>query len=292
VLKNVNINSQELSLTNSDYFTVIDSGTTISYFPRNLYSDVERQINNFCAQINRCLGDSFITENGMCFKLKDNINYLQFVESMPSIFFKFEGDVNYEWKPRNYLYNYTDADFSSNDYRETYCLGFAGWHSNEILLGSTWMHNHDIIFDLANKRIGLVESYCDNVNGGLLDYYDSLINNYGKSSNFNSSSGGVISNSTVVNNNSNLNNSNLSNSFLNTNSSQSQNLSIIPKDYLACNATVDTYKKLIIVISILAVIFILILVIALNKFRRGQNFLWMRIANEDIGNFFRIVNLY
>lgn len=33
--------------------------------------------------------------------------------------------------------------------------------NNEILLGSTWMQNHDIIFDKENKTIGLVSSNCE-----------------------------------------------------------------------------------------------------------------------------------
>lgn len=39
--------------------------------------------------------------------------------------------------------------------------------NNEILLGSTWMHNHDIIFDNQDKKIGLVSSQCDRANGDL-----------------------------------------------------------------------------------------------------------------------------
>lgn len=36
--------------------------------------------------------------------------------------------------------------------------------SSEIILGGTWMHNQDIIFDVENQRIGIVESDCGKFN--------------------------------------------------------------------------------------------------------------------------------
>ncbi len=108
---------------NSEYFTVIDSGTTVSYFPRDLYSKLKKEVNEFCSQINKCLGDSFNSDMGICFRLKTNINYLQFRESMPNLNFIFENDINYEWNPENYLFNNTEP----SDSVHTYCMGFISW---------------------------------------------------------------------------------------------------------------------------------------------------------------------
>jgi len=116
------VNRKETSIS-SEYFTVIDSGTTVSYFPRDLYNKLKQTIFEYCSQLNRCLGDSFESDMGICFRLKININYLQFRESMPSLNFIFENDLNYEWNAESYLFNNTDP----SDSKQVYCMGFISW---------------------------------------------------------------------------------------------------------------------------------------------------------------------
>ena len=166
-LKDVIVNSKDFHLNYNEYYTIVDSGTTISYFPKTLYTEVEKQINIFCSQVHKCLGDSYPTDNGLCFKIKENVSLENFLLSMPDIHFTFEKNVKYTWKPQSYLYNSTDSNI--NDL-PTFCIGLTGWASNEILLGSTWMHNHDIIFDLENRKIGFVESNCSGEESFYLNY--------------------------------------------------------------------------------------------------------------------------
>ena len=159
---------------------------------------------------------------------------------MPTISFVFENNTKYFWKPKNYLFNYTDS--ASNDNRMTLCIGLTGWNSNEILLGSTWMHNHDIIFDNVNRRIGLVSSSCD------MSY---------------------------------SNNKDLSKE----NEGTETTIPTVPiedKD-TKCETNYDFYVTIILMLSILIVMLIVILILACFRIRRGQNFLWMRLQNEDIG---------
>ena len=105
------------------YFTIIDSGTTISYFPNGLYNNLMQRVNEYCSRINKCLGDSHKTEIGQCYKLKENINLAQFIESMPNIKFEFENNIVFNWKPENYLFNNTE----NYDKDLTFCMGFTGW---------------------------------------------------------------------------------------------------------------------------------------------------------------------
>ena len=121
-LTDIQINKKDTQITN-EYFTVIDSGTTVSYIPTNLYNKIKTQINEFCSQLNRCLGDSFESDMGICFRLKTNINYLQFKESMPNLNFVFENNVSYDWYPRSYLFNNTEK----RDDTQSYCMGFIKW---------------------------------------------------------------------------------------------------------------------------------------------------------------------
>jgi hypothetical protein len=81
---------------------------------------------------------------------------------MPTINFLFEGGVTYSLNPENYLFNY--SDFNSKATTNTYCTGVTHWDKDEILLGTTWMHNHDIIFDMQENRIGFAPSFCSGKN--------------------------------------------------------------------------------------------------------------------------------
>jgi hypothetical protein len=108
---------------NNSYYTIIDSGTTISYLPEPLFQNVIGKVNDYCAQPNRCFGDGHLTEIGQCYRVKDNVNYHQFKDSMPSFSFIFDENIKYEWKPESYLFNNT----KETDTQHTYCMGFAGW---------------------------------------------------------------------------------------------------------------------------------------------------------------------
>lgn len=124
-LQDIIFNGQDLKMISyPDYYTVIDSGTTLSYLPSQLYDSVMKQFDEYCTQVNKCLGKSYTSADGVCFTLKKNINDGQFIESMPTLQFIFENNVSYYWKPDYYLYKqYTDSDASKKDY----CLGFNTW---------------------------------------------------------------------------------------------------------------------------------------------------------------------
>lgn len=155
-LKNLALNDKQIILKDQDFPTIIDSGTTLTYFPKTIFQSIEEKIKSFCLETNRCLGKLKKTDSGMCFEPNENINFVQLVESMPTLNFEFENFVNYEWSPYNYLYEDLDDD------NVQYCMGFDTWTSNAIVLGTTWMHNHDIIFDLDKKRIGFALANCNN----------------------------------------------------------------------------------------------------------------------------------
>lgn len=239
-LKDIILNDQDITINDSEYYTIIDSGTTISYLPSKLFSQIERLVNVFCSQIDKCMGNMYTSTLGMCFKVKNSVNMKVFVESLPSLTFIFESGVKYEWKPENYLYNTT----AENGNKPSFCIGVASWNSNEILLGTTWMHNHDIVFDVMNKRIGLVSSSCDSVSA------------------------------VKFNPNSDLNDlvSNDSKDHESTCGSGTTN-----KNF---------YMMIIFMLSILIVLIVMIFVLAICRFRRGQNFLWMKLNNEESGKLF------
>ena len=237
-LMDIKLNNDDIQINDSQYYTIIDSGTTISYFPKSLYSQIEKLINIYCSQIDKCLGDMYNDSIGMCFKVKPKVTEKKFIESLPEFTFLFEKGVKYQWKPENYIYNNTE-----NDKKLNFCIGISSWGSNEILLGTTWMHNHDIIFDNVNRRIGLVSSSCD-----------------------------------------------MSYSSKKDNSSEDEETTTtsptkpVENQDTKCEPNYDFYVTIILMLSILIVMLFVILILACFRIRRGQNFLWMRLQNEENGS--------
>ncbi len=238
-LNDVLVEDKDFSMSKYNYYTIIDSGTTLSYFPANLYNEMEKQINIECSKIDKCLGDSFTTQIGMCFKRKDNISFARFLESLPTITFIFENNTKYYWKPENYIYNYTETN--SNDNRSTHCIGLSSWYSDEILLGSTFMHNHDIIFDLQENKIGLVEANCGIKfeNKVLPDISDEVEIKLPSASD------------------------------------------VMDEWDKTANTDVDFYTNLTLIVSLTAVVVIIILVLLINKIRRGAIFNWSQVNDEE-----------
>jgi hypothetical protein len=130
----------------------------MTYLPSSIYKELDKAVNSFCSTPNRCMGAVKKANVGLCYKLNQNINLVQFIESMPTINFLFEGGVTYSLKPDNYIFNY--SDFNSKSDENVFCTGITSWDKDEILLGTTWMHNHDIIFDLQHNKIGFAASEC------------------------------------------------------------------------------------------------------------------------------------
>lgn len=101
------------------HYTVIDSGTTLSYFPKNLS---KRMIDNLIesCKLKDCGSVASSVNNG-CFTLGPNSNFKDLVKKLPTISFYFpQGPFNFVWLPENYLSVDTKND-------RTYCLGTYSW---------------------------------------------------------------------------------------------------------------------------------------------------------------------
>jgi hypothetical protein len=121
--------------------------------------------------------------------------------------------------------------------------------NNEILLGSTWMHNHDIIFDNDNKRIGLVSSNCEMRKNYNNDYYDNDYNGY---------------------------NNDINNNKFPTNND---------KNAYTCENDIVYLRNICIGVAFIMIIIIAILVYIIRELRKNGRFLWLTL-NEDIGKYY------
>lgn len=77
---------------------------------------------------------------------------------LPDIHFNLNDNAyEYIWKPNNYVYKVIDRE----NKRIKACFGFSESKNEKIVLGSNWMNEHHIIFDIEKEQIGFSESICN-----------------------------------------------------------------------------------------------------------------------------------
>lgn len=120
----ITLNSYQIDNSNSKikkipttYYTVIDSGTTLTYLPKSLNDDFINEISNHCNKVD-CHAD--IDTRG-CFKIKKNYNKEDVLKKLPK--FKFilgDGKIEMTWLPINYI-------TVDEKYVDNICFGTYSW---------------------------------------------------------------------------------------------------------------------------------------------------------------------
>ena len=152
--KVIAINKKKNSFDN--YSSIIDSGSTISYFPNEIGNEIYKEIKNICDKSKKCGKLKKDEELGDCYYFSNN-NDLEYAldNIMPNISFNINEEYNYIWEPRNYYFNV------SNKRQKGFCLGFNSEDTSKFTFGSTWMQNYDFIFDISESKVGIVKSNCN-----------------------------------------------------------------------------------------------------------------------------------
>ena len=104
------------NLIDTSYYTVIDSGTTLTYFPKNLNAQFIEELVNYCIE-NDC---KVQIDNEGCFIVGNNKE--EILKRLPSFYMYFgeNGEVEVIWTPANYL-------IVGDGRNETLCLGTYSW---------------------------------------------------------------------------------------------------------------------------------------------------------------------
>eukprot|EP00439_Symbiodinium_sp_Y106_P012578 s554_g1.t2 len=122
--------------------TVIDSGTTWSYFGSQPYEALRKAIDDFCKSRRTCGAQS----GCCCFDVSGDLS------GFPELKMSFD-DVETKWVPQAYLYRRGQA--------KRWCYSFQndGPGANTVL-GASWMMHQDVMFDIPRKRVGVVAATC------------------------------------------------------------------------------------------------------------------------------------
>ena len=154
-LYNIKLNYIEICDRKIQYngTAIIDSGTTLSYFPSKIFRAIMRIYFKICKE---CRNLKRIKNYGYCAQFKDEREAKEILSEWRNISIRLDG-YDFVWEPENYYFIYNNDE----EYGSYICLGFEEDIRNDILLGTTFMHNYDIIFDKEKLRIGFVPADCN-----------------------------------------------------------------------------------------------------------------------------------
>ena len=153
---NMQVGDDIISTRNYNIF--VDSGTTISYFPKEIFDDMINNFNKYCEKNgNKCGKFENVRDIGYCMMFNsEKERYISLNNYWPNMTLFLEG-YNYTLTPNDYYFEYNDKEKN----KIGACLGFEGERCSKITLGGTFMHGHDIIFDKENQMMGFAVADCN-----------------------------------------------------------------------------------------------------------------------------------
>ena len=160
-LYNVEINGKIVNINERgriNYNAIIDSGTTISYFPSSIANEMVNIIKEICNKEenkNKCGNNTRDRELGDCYSFNNKTNMFYAIDNIfPNITFVFQDNNSFVWEPRNYY-------FDNSGYYPGFCLGFVGENTRRFTFGGTFMRGYDFIFNKKDSKIGFVQANCN-----------------------------------------------------------------------------------------------------------------------------------
>jgi len=134
--------------------TIIDSGTTYTYFPGQVFRALVSELRAFCEAHDGCGANPESTELTMnggskCWRLRRRGAE---PELFPMLRLQFGGGVEIDWPPHGYLHQRGEPG--------VWCQTFMMNNLDQTVLGISWMLHKDIIFDLSRGQLGVAQAAC------------------------------------------------------------------------------------------------------------------------------------
>jgi len=136
-----------VAMTNGEFgVTIIDSGTTYTYFPGPVFQTLVKDLTSYCDTHGGCAASR---EGNECWRLNDIMGG---PDSFPTIKMNFKGGAQINWSPYGYLHQRGEQG--------VWCQTFMENHLYQTVLGISWMIHQDVIFDLQHGRLGVAKANC------------------------------------------------------------------------------------------------------------------------------------
>ena len=133
----------------------VDSGTTITYFPEFYFEKVMREFLKACKD-KKCGNLKKLKGLGYCVQVKNDSEIDQIIHEGWGNITIVLNDYKFVWTPDNYHFIYKTKSNGNN-----VCIGIDEDRRRNILLGTTFMHGYDIIFDKDKNRMGFAKADCE-----------------------------------------------------------------------------------------------------------------------------------
>ncbi|XP_073133381.1 aspartic proteinase 36-like [Henckelia pumila] len=170
-LQSIYVDGKKLSIdpsvfaTSEDGGTIVDSGTTLAYFPQEAYDTFVQAITQSVSQSVQ----PFTYKGNQCYITNSSIS-----EIFPPVALNFGGAVTMKLTPINYLLQ----ENSRRQSAEVWCIGIQPISGQGFtILGDIILQNKIVVYDLAAQRIGWMNSNCSlSVNVSTINGTYELIN--------------------------------------------------------------------------------------------------------------------
>ncbi|XP_026194482.1 aspartyl protease family protein 1 [Cyclospora cayetanensis] len=127
--------------------TLVDSGTTYSYFPPAVFAAWRQVLNKYCSPALFCQREK---DGRPCWRATSD-SFL--ASQLPVIKLTFQEGQSISWAPQSYLYRRTGG---------FWCDGLDDNHAQESVLGLSFFKHKQIIFDREEHRLGAINARCPN----------------------------------------------------------------------------------------------------------------------------------
>lgn len=147
-LQRIVLNGKDLGVNvNMMGTALIDSGTTFTYFPAEVFNRLTAALVEFCNGVGGC---SAHQEGPDCWRLDGgSTDPGQF----PTLTLSFDGGAVVQWPSRAYLFQRGEPSL--------WCHAFADNGAEpDTVLGLSWMLHKDVLFDLERSRLGVADAQC------------------------------------------------------------------------------------------------------------------------------------
>ena len=133
----------------NEYNSFLDSSISYSIFPKKVF----KYLNESIYKLKFINKDARIIkiDNLLCFESTNSKKLNDIIyKNLPPMRIIFEKNGILIWKSNNYL-SYINGKF---------CLGILENNENNFILGNNFMYDYDFIFNIKEKKIGFIKSYC------------------------------------------------------------------------------------------------------------------------------------
>eukprot|EP00930_Biecheleria_cincta_P070422 TRINITY_DN58055_c0_g1_i1.p1 TRINITY_DN58055_c0_g1~~TRINITY_DN58055_c0_g1_i1.p1 ORF type:complete len:484 (-),score=76.98 TRINITY_DN58055_c0_g1_i1:109-1560(-) len=132
--------------------TIIDTGTTLTYFPGIVYDTLVSDLRAYCVGHAGC---GAVQTDERCWKLNDE-NPDAKPDGFPTLFLHFSSYTEDEVEK----VDWPASSFLNKRYDGLWCYTFHEHAESHTILGISWILNKDAIFDIANGRFGIAKAKC------------------------------------------------------------------------------------------------------------------------------------